>query len=153
METPEETAVEPTLVDGYGTPSAAWDEMVDADGAVRPHWRYVVGALGTLGLPALHDRWRETRRLLRKSGATYNVYGDPAGRERLWQLDPVPMLLSSDEWREIEWGLMQRAELLDLILKDVYGPQELIRTGIVPLELVYTHGGFLRPCHPLDVSS
>jgi uncharacterized circularly permuted ATP-grasp superfamily protein/uncharacterized alpha-E superfamily protein len=150
METIEEEAVEPGIVHGYQAAPDVYDEMVDADGAVRPHWRYLAEAIATLGLPALHDRWRDTRRLLRESGATYNVYGDPHGLERLWQLDPIPMLVSSDEWREIEWGLMQRAELLDLVLKDIYGPQELIREGILPLELVYAHGGFLRPCHPMS---
>jgi uncharacterized circularly permuted ATP-grasp superfamily protein/uncharacterized alpha-E superfamily protein len=137
------------LVRGYRTPPDVYDEMRDERGEVRPQWRYLAGALATLGLPALHDRWRDTRRLLRESGATYNVYGDPHGLERPWQLDPIPMLVSSDEWHEIESGLVQRAELLDLILKDVYGPQELIRAGILPLELVYAHTGFLRPCHPV----
>jgi len=86
---------------GYRARPGVYDEMVGADGEIRPHWRYLAEALGTLGLPALHDRWREARRLLRESGATYNVYGDPQGLERPWQLDPIPALVSSDEWREI----------------------------------------------------
>jgi len=149
---PLASALDPHLVAAYRARPGVYDEMVGPDGEVRPHWRYVAEALGTLGLPALHDRWRETRRLLRESGATYNVYGDPQGLERPWQLDPIPMLVSSDEWREIEWGLMQRAELLNLILRDIYGPQDLIKKGFLPLELVYAHGGFLRPCHPMRMA-
>ena len=140
---------DPVLVRGYRGLDGVYDEMIDADGEIRPHWRHLVNALGILGLPALHDRWREARRLLRESGATYNVYGDPQGLERPWLLDPIPVLISSDEWREIEEGLMQRAELLNLILRDLYGPQDLIRRGLLPAELVYAHGGFLRPCHPM----
>ena len=141
---------DPLLVRGYRRRHGVYDEMVGADGGVRPHWEYLANALDTLGLPALHDRWREARRLLRESGATYNVYGDPQGLERPWLLDPIPVLISSDEWRDIEWGLMQRAELLDLILRDLYGPQDLVRRGLLPPELVYAHGGFLRPCHPMS---
>src|SRR5262249_20856904 len=60
------------------------------------------------------------------------------------------LLISSDEWRDIEWGLVQRAELLDLILRDLYGPQELLKRGLLPPEMVYGHAGFLRPCHPMS---
>src|SRR5262245_10426774 len=127
--------------------------MVDAAGEIRPHWRHLANGLASLGLPALHDRWREARRLLRESGATYNVYGDPQGLERPWLLDPIPVLISSAEWSEIEWGLMQRAELLNLILRDVYGPQNLVRHGLLPAELVFAHGGFLRPCHPMATTT
>jgi uncharacterized circularly permuted ATP-grasp superfamily protein/uncharacterized alpha-E superfamily protein len=133
----------------YQDQPGAWDEMLDADGTVRPHWRHLTETMAQLGLPALHDRSREARRLLRETGATYNVYGDPQGYERPWPLDPIPALISSDEWLEIETALVQRAELLDLILRDVYGPQDLLRHGLLPPELVYGHPGFLRPCHPL----
>jgi uncharacterized circularly permuted ATP-grasp superfamily protein/uncharacterized alpha-E superfamily protein len=146
---PVASAPDPLLVAGYHARPDVYDEMIGAAGEIRQHWRYLAEALGALGLPALHDRWREARRLLYESGATYNVYGDPLGLKRPWQLDPIPVLISSDEWREIEWGLVQRAELLNLILRDIYGPQDLIKKGLLPLELVYAHGGFLRPCHPL----
>ncbi len=59
-------------------------------------------------------------------------------------LDPVPLLISSDEWTALEAGLAQRAELLNLILADLYGPRRLLRKGLVPPELVYGHRGFLR---------
>ena len=58
-----------------------------------------------------------------------------------------PALLTSREWRTIEQGLVQRAELLNLIGADLYGPQQLIHDGLLPPELIYTHPGFLRPCH------
>jgi uncharacterized circularly permuted ATP-grasp superfamily protein/uncharacterized alpha-E superfamily protein len=107
-------------------------------------------ALGGLGLGALKERRREAHRQLNESGVTYTVHGDPGGHERAWSLDPLPMLVSSAEWREIELGLMQRAELMNLVFKDLYGPQALIRRGILPAEVVYAHDGFLRACHPLD---
>jgi uncharacterized circularly permuted ATP-grasp superfamily protein/uncharacterized alpha-E superfamily protein len=120
--------------------------MLDGNGQIRPHWEYVIRALRTLGTAELERRGAEAAKLLRENGVTYNVYGDPAGQSRPWQLDPVPLLVSSEEWGNIESGLLERAELLNLILADIYGPRELIRKGLLPLELVYSHGGFLRAC-------
>lgn len=139
----------PLLAD-YRPLPGHFDEMLAAEGAVRPHWQYLVEALGSLGPGALRERRDEAQRQLNQSGVTYTVHGDPSGRERPWTLDPLPMLVSSAEWHEIERGLIQRAELMNLIFKDLYGPQELIRRGILPAEAVHAHSGFLRACHPLD---
>lgn len=130
----------------YPTAAGSYDEMLDANGQIRPHWAYFIRGLRTLGTPELSRRSAEAAKLLRENGVTYNVYGDPAGQSRPWQLDPVPLLISSEEWADIESGLLERAELLNLILADIYGPRELIRKGILPLELLYNHGGFLRAC-------
>jgi uncharacterized circularly permuted ATP-grasp superfamily protein/uncharacterized alpha-E superfamily protein len=134
-------------IGAYRLQPGVYDEMLTPQGEIRAHWHYLANALGTLGIDALNDRWREARHLLRESGVTYNVYGDPQGLERPWQIDPIPVVVPSDEWRDIEVGLLQRAEVLDLVLKDLYGPQELIQRGLLPLELVYGHGGFLRACY------
>ncbi len=123
-----------------------YDEMCTAEGKVRTHWRYLIGSLNTMGPELLQQRQRDTVRMLRSDGATYNVYGAPDGLNRPWQLDPVPMLISSSEWASIEAGLAQRAELLDLILKDLYGPRNLVRKGLIPPDLVYADPGYHRSC-------
>lgn len=130
----------------YPSAPGGYDEMLDDDGRIRPQWEYVIRALRTMGMPELERRGAEASKLLRENGVTYNVYGDPEGQSRPWQLDPVPLLVSSEEWAVIESGLLERAELLNLILADIYGPRELIRNGLLPLELLYNHGGFLRAC-------
>jgi len=89
---------------------------------------------------------RDTVRMLRSDGATYNVYGKHDGLNRTWQLDPVPLLLSSSEWAGPEAGLKQRAERPNLILQDLYGPRSLIRKGMIPPDLVYADPSFQRPC-------
>ncbi|HQR50790.1 MAG TPA: circularly permuted type 2 ATP-grasp protein, partial [Methylophilaceae bacterium] len=124
----------------------AYDEMLDGAGNVRPHWGQLMHALHALGPQEVEQRHKEALKLLRENGVTYNVYGDPDGANHPWQLDPVPLLISGKEWYDIEAGLLQRAELLNLLLADLYGPRELIRKGLLPLELVYNHGGFLRAC-------
>ncbi|MCA1850878.1 MAG: circularly permuted type 2 ATP-grasp protein [Beggiatoa sp.] len=130
----------------YGPPHGAYDEMYLPDGKPRPHWRYLAPSLLALGPHELERRADEVRRLVREHGISYHVYGDPEGSIRPWELDPIPFVLSSQEWAGIESGLVQRAEVLNLVLKDLYGPRDLIRKGLLPLELIYGHGGFLRPC-------
>ncbi len=126
------------------------DEVYADTGEVRPHWRYLLDSLNALGSAALAERQRKAQRILRDDGATYNVSSEPLA-SRTWALDPVPLLIDSEEWGAIEAGLIERAELFDLILKDIYGPRELIRRGLLPPELIYSHPGFLRPCHGIRV--
>ncbi len=135
----------------YPTEPGDYDEMLDGDGQIRPHWEYLIRALRSLGRVELERRGVEAAKLLRVNGVTYNVYSDPVGQSRPWQLDPVPLLVSSEEWAAIESGLLERAELLNLILADIYGPRELIRKGLLPLELIYNHGGFLRACDQITL--
>ncbi len=130
----------------YRQRANGYDEMCTGEGEVRSHWRYLVNALEGMGPQTLAQRQRDTVRMLRSDGATYNVYGTPDGLNRPWQLDPVPMLLGSSEWAGIEAGLAQRAELLNLILADIYGSRSLIRRGLIPADLVFGDPGFQRAC-------
>ncbi len=130
----------------YQTNPDAYDEMWSADNNPHPHWKYFIESLQGLGLDEMERRRGEAQRILRENGVTYNVYGDPSGLNRPWELDPVPFLISSEEWASIEQGLVQRAELMNLLLTDIYGERQLIKKGLLPLELVYSHTGFLRPC-------
>jgi len=134
------------LAEGYTPVANLYDEMCASNGALRPHWDYLIRSLEALGTEELQRRSVEVRRLLRENGVTYNVYAETQASERLWPLDPIPALLTSAEWSAIEQGLIQRAELFDLLLADLYGPQKLIHKGTLPPELVYAHPGFLRPC-------
>ncbi|MCW5559540.1 MAG: circularly permuted type 2 ATP-grasp protein, partial [Verrucomicrobiae bacterium] len=67
--------------------------------------------------------------------------------ERPWELDPIPLVIGSEEWHRIEAALQQRAALLDRILADCYGPQDLIRSGWLPPALVFAQPDFLRSAH------
>ncbi len=135
----------------YAAVSGHFDEMTMPSGELRPHWRELVAALQRLGAEELFRRWREGQRLIEENGVTYNVYGDPRGIDRPWQLDPIPLLISSEEWAGIEKAISQRALLLDRMLGDLYGPQRLLHEALLPPELVYGNPGFLRPCHGMSV--
>ena len=146
--TPGSTAE--TCLSSYGPDPRRYDELLDAAGAMRPHWRPLVERLTG---PKAHDAARRalelTRRLIVENGVTYNVYADPQGADRPWALDPLPLVISQDEWRGIEKGVVQRARVLDALLRDLYGPQRLLAEGLVPPELPFGHPNFLWPCHGL----
>ncbi len=128
-------------------PLPGYDEVHDPSGATRPHWQAFRSAIPDLHGSEFTRRWREAQHLIRENGVTYNVYGDPNGLLRPWQLDPLPVIIPQAEAEFLERGLIQRATLLELILTDLYGPQRLLREGHLPPELIFPNPGFLRPCH------
>jgi uncharacterized circularly permuted ATP-grasp superfamily protein/uncharacterized alpha-E superfamily protein len=125
----------------------SYGELIGEDGNVRPHWETFFKSYAELGEEEMNSRYSDTLRLLKENGVTYNIYGDPNGLNRPWKLDNIPFLLSTEDWTSIESGLSQRAQLLNLILEDIYGERNLIKQGILPMELIYSHTGFLRPCN------
>lgn len=136
----------PPLLSTYAPLADHFDEMIGADGELRSHWEYPMRSLEALGAGELGQRHEQVRQLLYENGVTYNVYDDPQRGERLWPLDPLPVLFPSSEWSVVEQGLIQRAEVFDLLLADLYGPRRLLRSGVLPAEIVFAHPGFLLPC-------
>jgi uncharacterized circularly permuted ATP-grasp superfamily protein/uncharacterized alpha-E superfamily protein len=123
----------------------AYDEM-SADGLTpRPHWSHLMESLQAIGPEELGRRWARAERRIRENGITYNIYGDPLGASRAWQIDIVPLLIPGEEWRRIEAGIIQRAQLLNLLLEDLYGTQTLVARGHFPAALLYANPAFLRP--------
>ncbi len=139
------------LFGGYQPLPGIYDETFAAPGELRPWWRPFVESMNAMGPAELGRRWEQAQRLIRENGVTYNVHGDPQGKDRPWELDAIPLLLPAAEWSGLATGLIQRARLLNLILADVYGPQSLVAEGHLPPELVFGHTGFLRPCHRIPV--
>jgi uncharacterized circularly permuted ATP-grasp superfamily protein/uncharacterized alpha-E superfamily protein len=125
--------------------AAPFDELRGPDGLVRPHWRSFARTLSQLSPDEFARRRAAARAAVRDNGVTYNVYDQDAGQARPWQLDIVPFILSSADWKIIEAAVIQRAELAELVLRDIYGPQRLMREGTIPPHLVLGHPQFLRP--------
>lgn len=144
---PLTTADPKILLGGYSAPAGVYDEFL-AGGESRPHVRRFADSLEGLGRDELARRWQQAERLLVENGITHNAY-DTEGRLRPWRLDGLPLLLPPAEWDSLAEGLKQRASLLELVLRDVYGPQALLRSGLLPPELLFAHEGFLRPLHAL----
>ncbi len=135
------------LLTAYPSSSGRYDEMLDASGRVRPHWKALMHTLASSRPEQMRWRLNYVRNQIFENGITYNVYADPQGAERPWELDILPNIISADEWQHIEAAVVQRATLLNRILADVYGNQYLLREGLLPPALVHGHSGFLRPAH------
>ena len=122
---------------------SSFDEMFDTKCGIRPHWTDIINGLDNAGIKQLELKQLEIDWRLEDNGVTYNIYNDPEGTNRRWNLDPIPLVLTSSEWDEISKGLKQRAKLLNLIFKDLYTEQKLIKEGIIPAEIIFGHKGFI----------
>jgi uncharacterized circularly permuted ATP-grasp superfamily protein/uncharacterized alpha-E superfamily protein len=134
-----------TLVKAYRPRPGVFDEMMDGAGRLRTHWLPFLGMLAGLGPEEVGRRFATADRHLRDSGVFYRVYEDPTGVKRAWPLSHVPLLLDAEDWAQLKAGLIQRAELLEGILADAYGPARLIREGRLPAAVVAGNPEFMRP--------
>ncbi len=139
------------LLNGYAADVGMYDEMwAGGEEKIHKHWQPFVQAFEQLGCEELERDQQEARRQFRENGVTYNVHTDPENQRRVWTIDIIPFIISQEDWEVIEEGLKQRAELLNLVLQDIYGAQTLIKQGLLPMELVYMHSGFLRQCANIE---
>ena len=116
-----------TLLEQYIPAPSSYNELFSDGKNIRPDWQTFFSSLGQLGYNELQNRNADILRLLKENGVAYNIYNDPSGESRPWELDPIPQLITAKEWETINAGLIQRAELFNLLLKDIYGPQTLIK--------------------------
>lgn len=123
-----------------------FDELRGGDGrALAPAWQRFFTVLGTEGLTGLDERVEAVARQIRDNGITYNVYADTNGPARPWPLDVLPLILEAEDWATIETGIAQRTALLNAILADLYGAQDILAAGLLPPALTLGHPGYLRP--------
>lgn len=120
----------------------AWDEMTDARGQVRPHWQNLSVKIQRWTSEERQSIAASASRMIADLGTTFNVYSDVGGVGQPYELDPVPLLVSPADWTQVSAGLSQRIRLLDAVLGDLYGPQELLRDGLVPPDLVNSSAAF-----------
>ncbi|MDD0974314.1 circularly permuted type 2 ATP-grasp protein [Pseudomonas fontis] len=139
------------LLDAYPLSATTYHELLEADGSVRAHWQPLFAQLQRSGPAQLAQRQALLDRQLQENGVTYNIYADPEGTDRPWELDLLPHLIPAAEWQQLAAGVAQRARLLNAVLADLYGPQQLIADGLLPAELVHGHNNFLWPCQGINV--
>ena len=123
----------------------AFDEMHGDGSAVRDPYQRVAQWLSETSDDYLQTRCAQAELFFRRIGITFAVYGDAEADERLIPFDIVPRILARSEWRRLEAGLIQRVQALNAFLRDVYGPREILRAGIVPEELILQNPQFCLP--------
>jgi uncharacterized circularly permuted ATP-grasp superfamily protein len=123
---------------------AAFDEMNGYGEEVRVAYATLKRWLDSMPPDHLALRRSQAELFFRRIGITFAVYGDAEATERLIPFDIIPRVLTKPEWGHLERGLVQRVTALNAFLRDIYGPGESIRAGVIPQELIYRNPGF-RP--------
>ena len=121
-----------TNLDGYDV-GPFFDEMFEADGSPRPHYRAFAERFTSLKSSELERRKEAIDALFLEQGITFTTYNDNAeGTERIFPFDMVPRIIPDKEWKHLEKGLTQRITALNLFLHDVYHDQKIIKDGVIP---------------------
>ncbi len=143
------------LTSNYRPLDGVYDELMESDGSIRSKYKFLVKSFQDLGPAELINRRRDADRILRENGVTYNIYqtDSPEAKERPWNLDLFPLIMESEEWRVLERGLNQRADLLDSLLRDLYSKRRILFEKKIPPELLYNASSFLRECHGMYESN
>lgn len=123
-----------------------YDEAFDADGRPRGHWERLALAAHRASRAALNRRAQTIRRAVEQHGVTYNIYGDPQGADRPWEVDVLPFVIGKDEWHFLANAIEQRARLLNRVLADLYGENRLLISGLIPPAIIHGHNNYLWPC-------
>lgn len=130
----------------------AFDEMKAPEGAVRDPYRTYENWLFSVAPDLLPRKHEQADELFRRIGITFNVYGDQEGTERLIPFDPIPRILTAQEWRRIHDGCIQRVKALNAFIHDVYHDQNILKAGIIPREQVLANDSYRPEMHGLDVA-
>ena len=119
------------------------DEFIAPDGTPREVWSRFFDAFAELTPAEIERRFGAADRHLREAGVTYRAPGDAV--DRSWPLSHLPLLIDEVEWKQLCEGIVQRAQLLELVLSDLYGEGRLIAEGAVPAAAIAGSPEFLRP--------
>ena len=128
-----------------------WDEMFGPDGHVREHYAPLAQRLATLSPQDVARRQLAAELSFQARGITFAVNQDPNGLEKIIPFDLIPRLITPQEWRRIERGLEQRVRALNLFLHDVYHDQKILRSGLIPPDLILGARGYRREFRGVEV--
>lgn len=120
-----------------------FDEMLLAQDGVRDPYRGFQAWFEGQNPSRLKAKSKEAEAFFRRIGITFNVYGDDAAQERLIPFDLIPRIISNNEWTKLAKGIEQRVRAINMFLFDIYHRQEILRAGIVPVDLVARNAAFL----------
>lgn len=123
------------LWQAYRPHDRAIDEMF-ISGHPRPECAALVEYLSSMGPEKLTALSARAHEMFLRMGVTFNVYSNQSGSERIFPFDPVPRIITAAIWAEIEEGLIQRVQALNMFLADVYGEGAILHDNVVPRDLV-----------------
>lgn len=134
----------------YTPKPGRYDEVVDPQGQPHRHWEPLVRSTRRASRGAFARRAQAIRSAVERDGITYNIYGDPKGTDRPWEVDLLPFVIAKEEWQFLSRAVAQRARLLNKVLADLYGPGRLLAEGLIPPAIIHGHHNYLWPCRGIE---
>jgi uncharacterized circularly permuted ATP-grasp superfamily protein len=127
-------------------PESFYDELFLASGQPRPHAASLIEWMQQLPERELQQHHETAQLALFNLGVTFRVYSDQQGVERIFPFDIIPRIIDASEWQWLETALKQRIRALNHFLNDIYGQQQIIQDGKIPIDIIESASGFLKPC-------
>ncbi len=140
------------LLRSYTLKPGSSDELLDENGAIRPVWLPLITYLARRSPEQLKRDFQRGDQYLRDAGVFFRHYEEGAASERDWPLSHVPLLIHHDEFQHISAALIERADLLEAVVADLYGDNKLVTKGHLPAELLAENPEWLRPLVGIDPS-
>jgi uncharacterized circularly permuted ATP-grasp superfamily protein/uncharacterized alpha-E superfamily protein len=137
----------------YRCPPDLFDELLDGSGQVRKAYERLLGVLPKMSGPEIYQRWRSAKQSLKDNPPASTGQIVKSGVPQAWELDPIPVVIDPTEWKRLSDGLKQRMVLLDHLLRDVYGSQKFLKTGVLPESLVFGAPSYLRAAMRTEVGA
>jgi len=138
-----------SIFESYHT-HASFDEIYDTDGNIKESWQKVLRNINKTDEKILQSKQEDITWQIESNGVTFNSYESKAkSTNRYWSMDLIPFVINEDEWNHLTLGLQQRAKLLNLILKDIYSEQRLLKENIIPAEVIFGHKGYANEVYNL----
>ncbi|MDF2176824.1 circularly permuted type 2 ATP-grasp protein [Aliiglaciecola sp. CAU 1673] len=123
-----------------------FDELIDEQGLPRPHGEALVKYLSNLSPQEMSNARSVAEYAIREMGITFTVYGEGSSIDRAWPIDIIPRIIAKKEWQQVEAGLKQRVEALNLFIDDLYHDQKIIKDGVFPADLLGKSVNFRPQC-------
>lgn len=120
-----------------------FDEMHGFGDGIRGPYKEYHSLLSDMDTAGLKRKAIKAENFFRRTGITFNVYGEAEAEERLIPFDLLPRIISAQEWRTLTRGIEQRIKALNAFLHDIYHRQEILRAGRIPEHLITQNSAFL----------
>lgn len=130
--------------------SAAYDELLDTSRQVRDSARPLFDYLSTLDEGELKARRQAVDAAIMAMGITFTIYSEAGNIDRTWPFDPMPRIMTKQEWDKVDAGLKQRLKALNLFIDDLYNGQRIVEDGVFPLEVLEGSVNFRPQCRGIS---
>ncbi|SFZ91717.1 Uncharacterized conserved protein, circularly permuted ATPgrasp superfamily [Flaviramulus basaltis] len=132
------------IFSSYQNNTNLFDEIFDKNENVRPTYKKILELYSDHSIQDFANLNEKAKASFFNQGITFQVYSDKKAQEKIFPFDLFPRIIEAKEWETIEKGVIQRSKALNLFLWDVYHKKNIIKEGIVPMDLISTSGNYLR---------